>query len=1123
MQCPRCQYENPASQRFCGECGARQACACPSCSASNPPGQKFCGECGTALGQADGSAKYGTPQSYTPRHLAEKILASKAALEGERKQVTVLFADLKGSMELLADRDPEDARKILDPVLERMMEAVHRYEGTVNQVMGDGVMALFGAPLAHEDHGVRACYAALRMQDTVGRYGEEVLRSHGARVQIRVGLNSGDVVVRAIGSDLHMDYTAVGQTTHLAARMEQMAAPGTILLAPATLRLAEDYIQVASQGLVPVKGLPDPVDIYLLTGAVARTRLQAGVVRGLTTFVGRDPEIEQMRRALTLARSGHGQLVAVVGEPGVGKSRLFHEFIRPLRDQGWLILEAGSVSYGRATSYLPVINLIKTYCQIESQDGAPRIHEKLTGKLLALDQALEPTLPAFLALLDLPVDDAQWQALDPPQRRQRTLDACKRLFLRESQAQPLLLVFEDLHWIDSETQALLESLVESLPNARLLLLVNYRPEYQHGWGSKTYYAQLRIDPLPPASAVELLTSLLGDDFALSRLKRLLVERSEGNPFFLEESVRTLVETAVLSGERGAYHLTSLPDSLEIPATAQAIVAARIDRLDSEDKRLLQSASVVGKDVSITLLCEIAGLPAPTLHASLERLQSAEFLYEVRSFPAPEFSFKHAVTHDVAYGSLLQDRRLDLHARLVSIIERLHADRLDEHVEQLAYHSFRGAQWTSAARYLHEAGTRSLYRAAYSAASRLLEQTLVALQHLDDREHSAVTSIDVRLALQRALFSLGEVERAIPHLQAAEASARALGDSLRLNRVLGALAFALLSNGELARALPLAFEALSTAQSPEDRARAALRVGQVQYALGAYPLALEAFRQSIELSDTLPQTQRSLAGSDVSVLARCSFAMTSADVGSFEEGQTRADEAIELAQQAEAPLNTQAPLRTDSSWNTAAALTYAGYFYLRRGNFAAALQILEPAFSLSHSLDMVSLGAPSGGELATTYAMSGRLDDAKRVLTLARVMALSVKFGGWHALWLACLAEGFAAAGQAEDATELATKALTLASDQTAQGYQAYALRILGNTVEDTSESASYYRRSLKLAETLGMRPLIAHCHLGLGKLYRRTGERGPAREHLTSATTMYREMDMTYWLEQAEAEMRELA
>src|SRR5262245_38934453 len=431
MRCPQCQSENPERARFCEDCGARLEFQCPHCGEAATPGKKFCASCGGSLVAAPATARPApSPQEYTPQHLAERIIASRDALEGERKQVTVLFADLKGSMELLADRDPEEGRRILDPVLERMMDAVHRYEGTVNQVLGDGIMALFGAPLAHEDHAVRACYAALRMQEAVKQYAEEVRWSLGVPLQIRVGLNSGEVVVRAIGSDLRMDYTAVGQTTHLAARMEQVATPGGILLAPDTLALPEGAVQVRTLGRVEIKGLTERVEVYELVGAgTVRSRLQAAAVRGLTKFVGRDAELETLRRTLEQASAGHGQLVALVGEPGVGKSRLVWEFSHSHRTQGWLVLEAGSLSYGKATSYLPVIDLLKDYCGIEARDDVRRIREKVTGKLLTLDPVLQPLLSPLLSLLDVPVDDAAWQALDPPQRRQRTLDALKRLLL----------------------------------------------------------------------------------------------------------------------------------------------------------------------------------------------------------------------------------------------------------------------------------------------------------------------------------------------------------------------------------------------------------------------------------------------------------------------------------------------------------------------------------------------------------------------------------------------------------------------------------------------------------------------------------------------------------------------
>src|SRR5437870_1656205 len=503
------------------------------------------------------------PLAYTPPYLVEKILTTRGALEGERKQVTVLFADLKGSTELIRDLDPEQARAILDPVLHAMMDAVHRYEGTVNQVLGDGIMALFGAPLAHEDHAARACYAALAMQAALRRYADEVRRTHGLPVQMRVGLNSGEVVVRAIGNDLHMDYSAVGLTTILAARMEQLATPGSILLTPDTLRLVEGLVQVNSLGPVPVKGVDEPIEVFELVGASAiRRRLQAAVARGLSRFVGRQTELTALHQALERAGAGHGQVVALLGEAGVGKSRLVYEVVHSHRTQGWLVLESASVSYGKATPYFPVLDLLKRYAQVEDRDDTRTIRARVTGQVLTLDAALQETVPALLALLDALPEYSPSLTLDPPQRRRRTLDRLTRLLLRESQVQPLLLVFEDLHWIDTETQALLDSLVESVPTAQLLLLVNYRPEYQHGWGSKTYYRQLRLDPLAPASADEFLQALLGADHSLEPLKPLLIARTGGNPFFLEESVRTLVETGMLGGAPGAYRLAQPLASLQ---------------------------------------------------------------------------------------------------------------------------------------------------------------------------------------------------------------------------------------------------------------------------------------------------------------------------------------------------------------------------------------------------------------------------------------------------------------------------------------------------------------------------------------------------------------------------------
>src|SRR5712691_10066529 len=981
MTCPRCQHENPVDATFCDECGARLEAACAACGEPNRPGAKFCRKCGQPLIQTDrgsqtNASRFTSPERYTPKHLAERILDSKAALEGERKQVTVLFADLKGSMELLADRDPEEARNILDPVLEHMMEAVHRYEGTVNEVMGDRIMALFGAPLAHEDHAVRACYAALRMQESVRRYAEGARREHGVTVRIRVGLNSGEVVVRAIGSDLHMDYTAVGQTTHLAARMEQLAEPGSILLSPATMELAEGYVEVKPVGPLPVKGLPAPVEVYELVGAgVVRSRLHAAAARGLTRFVGRDNELDQLRQAMERAQAGHGQVVAVVGEPGVGKSRLHWEFTHSHRARGWLILESGSVSYDKGTAHLPVIDLLKAYFHIEGRDETRKIREKVAGKVLSLDRALEPSLPALLSLLEVPVEDEAWGRLDPPQRRQRMLDAVKRLLLRESQVQPLMLLVEDLHWIDAETQALLDSLVESLPTARLLLLANYRPEYQQRWGSKTYYRQLRIDPLPAESAEALLTSLLGTEKNLDALKRTLIERTEGNPLFLEESVRSLAETKALIGERGAYRLAHDATAIQVPPTVQAILAARIDRLSTEAKRLLQAAAVIGKDVSFALLLAIAELAEEDLRRGLAHLQAAEFLYETSLFPDLEYTFKHALTHEVTYGGLLQERRRDLHARVVDALETLHEDRISAHLERLAPHAVRGDLPDKAVYYLRQSGVKAAARSAPQEARVWFEQALSVIEGLAESPSTLEQAFEILHQLWPALANLGEIRRALERLRESEAIAERLNDDRQRGRVCSSATNIHVHLGELDEALVTGTRGLEIAGRLGDlrlRITTSTHLALAHYCRGDYERAVELATENLVAlpTDWLSEKFGNAGPASVShygslfpIYNRCYLVRSLAQLGRFAEAAEYGAEAIRLAES------------THHAYIVGLTHHVTCLLHLLKGDWAKARSLIEQGMPAARAADTVSNFPDMAASSAWALAQVGEASEA----------------------------------------------------------------------------------------------------------------------------------------------------
>ena len=748
MHCSNCKAENPPGKKFCGDCGAPLANLCPNCGADNPAGKRFCGECGTALGgPAAAAAKKLDPPTV---HVSEASDPEK--LEGERKTVTALFADIKGSTELMQDLDPEEARAIVDPALKQMIDAVRRYDGYVVQSTGDGIFALFGAPLAHEDHPQRALYSALRMQEELRRYSAKLRENGNLPLEARVGVNTGEVVVRSITTGQgQTEYTPIGHTTNLASRLQTLAPTGSTAISEQTRKLVEGYFALKPLGPTKVKGVTEPVNVYEVVGlGPLRTRLQRSAARGLTRFVGRQHEMEALRRALDQVRVGHGQIVAAMAEAGTGKSRLFYEF-KAVSKSGCMVLETFSVSHGKASAYLPIIELLHGYFGIETGDDGRKRREKVMGRVVALDRALEDTLPYLFALLGLVEGEDPLPQMDGKVKQRRTLEAIKRMLLRESINQPLIVIFEDLHWVDEATQELLNLLTDSIGTAKILLLVNYRPEYSHRWNSKTYYTQLRLDPLGRESAEEMLAALLGEEPELTPLKRLIVEKTEGNPFFMEETVQVLLDEGALV-RNGTLKLTRPLSELKIPPTVQGILAARIDRLQPNEKELLQALAVMGKEFRLGMVKQVVGKPDDELQRLLTELQLGEFIYEQPAFPDIEYTFKHSLTQEVAYGSVLVERRKLLHERAGQALESMYADQLDDNLGELAHHYSRSNNVAKAAEYLQRTGELAMKRSGSTAeAIAQLSAALDLVKSMPSSPEREQRETNLRMTLRALLL------------------------------------------------------------------------------------------------------------------------------------------------------------------------------------------------------------------------------------------------------------------------------------------------------------------------------------------------------------------------------------
>jgi class 3 adenylate cyclase/tetratricopeptide (TPR) repeat protein len=1111
MKCPRCQHANRPDAKFCEECAAPLARACANCGAPLSPTAKFCSECAHPAGPAAPSAsqRLGAPGAYTPEHLAEKILISRSALEGERKQVTVLFCDIVDSSRLAERLDPEEMHGLMDRALRLMAEAVHRYEGTVNQFLGDGLMALFGAPVALEDHAFRAVQAALAIRETIGGYSEQLKRERGVEMRLRLGLNTGLVVVGRIGDDLRMDYTAVGDTTHLAARMQALAEPDTILLTETTFRLVGPYIRSEPLGPAQVKGRSEPVSVYKVTGRRrGRTRLEVSAERGLTRLVGRERELGLLHDCLARAKAGRGQVVGIVGEPGVGKSRLLYEFRKSMERERLTWLEGRCAAHGQTTPYLPVLEILQRNFQVEEGDNPLQIQAKLHEGVRQLDPTLEGTLPFLGELFGLPGEDDLLKHLDPKDKRQKTFEAIRNLTAAGSQHRPHVVIVEDLHWIDKTSEDHFAFLIESLTGMSLLLLTTHRPGYAVRWADKTYYTQIALDLLGEGETEAMVATLLGSRDLPAELLRLVREKAEGNPLFVEEVTSSLLERGVIIRSNGGVRWAG-DARVEVPATIQDIIRARIDRLEEPVKRTVQTAAVIGREFGLRLLTRISEVTGE-VQRYLDDLKRLELIHEKRFFPELEYIFKHAVTQEVAYQSLLVQRRKELHGAIGLAIESLYGDRLQDQAAILAYHYSRSERQDKAVEYQLMAGDRAARLYANAEARTYYEQALTAVRALPASLEAQRWQIDASLKLATVAVTRQDMQGDQGNLEAARALAKHLQDQPRLARVLYWLGRLQYVVGNPQWAIDYANQSLELAETLGDDA---LTAPPVNLLGRAYAIRSELAKSAPLIERSVEQMRRlGNKTEEASVAAYAGWVL--AQLGDFDVGFRYVERGLQLAREIQNP------------FVEAGAWFFRGVVRFLRGEWHEAITDFEEARRIGERTgDMfrvymtkiwegparIRVGAPSRGRilLEEGSALSAQIG--------TKMQASHVK---------ANLAASLIALGEFDGVPGLCEEAIRLAEETQDIWGKALAYRTLAEAYSilhpaDPQKAEHAILEAIRLLQEISGKPDLARTYVSYGRLLKSRGEREKAKEQLVKAIGMFREMGMVWDLERAEQARRE--
>jgi class 3 adenylate cyclase/tetratricopeptide (TPR) repeat protein len=1026
-------------------------------------------------------SRFSSPQSYTPKHLAERILTSKAALEGERKRVTVLFADVKGSMELAEQVDPEEWHKILDRFFEILTEGVHRFEGTVNQYTGDGIMALFGAPIAHEDHAQRACYAALHLREGLRLYADELRLSHGLNFGVRMGMNSGEVIVGKIGDDLRMDYTAQGQTVNLAARMQQLAEPGHVYLTDLTAHEVEGYFRLRDVGPLRIKGVRDAVRVSDLEEVgTLRTRLDAARSRGFSRFVGRDRELAALEDAFDQAAAGQGQVVGVVAAAGTGKSRLCTEFTARCRARGIQVADAQCPTIGKSVPFLPLLELLRDLFGIAESDSAHGVRRKIAGELSLSGRDFDEVVPLVFELLGVRDPDRAVPTMDPEARKRKLLAFVRHLVQARSAREPLLIFIDDAHWIDSGSDEFLAQMVEAAAGTRTLVLVNFRPEYRAEWTAKSYYRQLPLGPLGRAATRELIDDLVGRHPSVASLPDLIQARTGGNPFFTEEVVRSLVEGASLEGSRGNYRLVRAFEEMEIPATVQAVLAARIDRLGERERGVLQTAALIGKEFPRPILERVAELQANDLSAALAALERAEFIFERSLYPEPEYAFRHPLTQEVALHSQLSDRRKRVHAAIAAAIAELRAARLDEEAGVLAYHWEEAGNALEAARW-HRRAARWTEETDPSESLRRSHKVRALLAGAVESPETIALRLEACRGILSAAWRVGgsEVDRVFAE---GKTLAEQSGDLRSVAILFNLYGNAKGSAGDLRAYHEHASEALRVAERTGDPVLPAV------IASDAHPFcftgrlrdAIRLTEQAIALGREDLSLGRDLFGVSAYLLGLMFHGMALVEMGRLTEAAADLDRASEY------PAEQPTPFIWAQAWHVVRAY--------RSGDVPAALtharRTFERAEGVGDAVTKVLAQVVLGIALLANREWSAAEEAERRALAIARESRVGFGVTAWA---LCFLAEATLGRGDGRAALELADEALAEARQSGGRLFEMDALlnraralvhsegaacaaeaqRIVAEVSELIDETAGYCRKpvvhelSAEIARLLG--------------------------------------------------------